>query len=154
MARVDTLADLRALLAASAALPEFRHDAEAYALHRPAERVHVPRFAPRVKVARVLAQLVAAAPMLRVARVRVDGVSGCADFRGTVVVEDADGRVHRFAFRWDCGWRARQEGWVAPSGAPDQSRAAAAFGWRCFAEWHALDDGAAAAPDGTRPNDG
>jgi len=141
MARVDILADLRALLAASVALPEYCDDVAAYALHRSVERVQVPGFAPRVKVARVLAQLAAAAPMLRVARVRVDGVSGCADFCGTVTVEDADGHLHRFAFRWDCGWRARQEGWTAPSGAPDQSRAATTFGWQCFAEWRLLASG-------------
>ena len=143
----DLLPDLRALLASSAALPEFRTDAEAYALHRASERVAVAGYAPRLKVARVLAQLAHAAPALRVARVRVAGVSGCADFRGTVVAEDADGRAHRFAFAWDCRWRAVEAGWTAPSGAPDQSRAASAFGWRCFAEWRALGDGAPA-PDG------
>jgi hypothetical protein len=102
----DLLADLRAALAASAATPEFRADAEAYAEHRPAERVVVPGHAPRLKVARVLVQLAAAEPGLRVARVVVAGASGCADFRGTVVAEDAEGRAHRFAFVWDCRWRA------------------------------------------------
>ncbi len=135
----DLLADLRALLSASAALPEYRADAEAYARHRPAPRVTVAGFAPRVKVARVLAQLAAAAPALRVARVWVEGASGCADFTGVVAAEDADRAVHRFAFSWDCRWRAAAEGWASPSGAPDQARAAAAFGWRCFAEWRALD---------------
>ncbi len=149
MTRADTLADLRALLAASAALPEFRADADAYARHAPSARVVVAGFAPRVKVTRVLAQLLAAAPALRVARVRVEGASGCADFRGTVAAEDADGAVHGFAFRWDCRWRAAAEGWVSPSGVPDQSRAAARFGWRCFAEWRALDG---AAPGGAAPD--
>ena len=146
----DLLADLRALLAASAALPEFRADAEAYALHRASERVVVTGYAPRLKVARVLAQLAHAAPALRVARVRVAGVSGCSDFRGTVVVEDASGRAHGFAFAWDCRWRATEEGWLAPSGAPDQTRAASAFGWRCFAEWRALGAGTPA-PDVPAP---
>jgi hypothetical protein len=145
----DPHADLLALLAASAALPEFRRDADAYARHRPAERVVVTGFAPRVKVARVLAQLAAAEPALRVARVRVEGASGCAEFVGVVEAEDADGGVHRFAFRWDCRWRATVEGWVSPAGAPDQARAAAAFGWRCFAEWRAVG-GADAAGDAAR----
>ena len=134
----DLLADLRAALAASAATPEFRADAEAYAEHRSAARVAVPGHAPRLKVARVLVQLATAEPGLRVARVVVAGASGCSDFRGTVVAEDVDGRAHRFAFVWDCRWRAAEEGWVGRSGAPDQARAAAAFGWRCFAEWRAL----------------
>jgi hypothetical protein len=42
----------------------------------------VAGFAPRVKVVRVLVQLAAAEPALAVARVRVAGASGCADFRG------------------------------------------------------------------------
>ena len=134
----DLLADLRAALAASAATPEFRADAVAYAEHRPAERVVVPGHAPRLKVARVLVQLAAAEPRLRVARVVVAGASGCADFRGSVVAEDVDGRAHRFAFVWDCRWRADEQGWIASSGTPDQARAARVFGWRCFAEWRAL----------------
>ncbi len=142
----DLLDDLRALLAASAAPPEFRADAEAYALHRPADRVVVVGFAPRVKVLRVLAQLLAAEPSLALARVTVQGASGCHDFRGSLVAEDGDGVAHGFAFRWDCRWRAIAEGWVSPSDTPDQARAAAAFGWRCFSEWRPLD--AAAPPPG------
>ena len=152
----DLLADLRALLAASAALPEYRADAEAYALHRLAERVTVEGFAPRVKVVRVLTQLAAAEPALAVARVWIDGTSGCADFRGTVVVEDAVGHTHRFAFCWDCRWRAVVERWASPSGAPDQARAASTFGWRCFAEWRALGPAGvrASPPVPTRGPDG
>jgi hypothetical protein len=55
-----------------------------------------------------------------------------------VVAADAEGRAHRFAFVWDCRWRADEQGWIAPSGTPDQARAARVFGWRCFAEWRAL----------------
>jgi hypothetical protein len=143
----DLLADLRALLDVSAAAPEFRDAVDAYAHVRPAERVVVAGFAPRVKVLRVLAQLLAAEPRLAVARVSVEGASGCSDFRGTLVAEDVGGAAHRYAFRWDCRWRAVQSGWVSPSGTPDQSRAAAAFGWRCFAEWRALGV-APAAPAG------
>lgn len=143
----DTLAELRALLARSAATLEFRADVEAFIAHRPAARVTMGRTAPRVKIARVLAQFLAAAPALRVARVRVDGESGCADFRGTLAAECADGATHRFAFRWDCRWRAEHEGWRDALGAPDQGRAAAAFGWRCFAEWASLP---AEAPGGDK----
>jgi hypothetical protein len=148
----DLFADLRALLAASAALPEYRADAEAYAMHRASDRVTVVGFAPRVKVARVLVQLASAAPGLRVARVTIEGASGCGDFRGTLSAEDADGRAHRFAFHWDCRWRAEVAGWVSPSGAPDQRRAAAVFGWRCFAEWRSLEAADAEGPDADAPN--
>ena len=145
--RSDIAAELRALLAHSAALPAFRDDVAAFLAYRDAPRVTLGRMAPRVKVARVLAQLLAAWPALRVARVHVDGESGCAHFRGTLSLECADGATHRVAFRWDCRWRAEREGWRDASGAPDQGLAAATFGWRCFAEWTPLP--ADAPPDGT-----
>jgi hypothetical protein len=64
-----------------------------------------------------------------------------------VIAADAvDGSEHRFAFVWDCRWRAAAEGWVSPAGAADQTRAAAAFGWRCFAEWRPIAAGGDAAP--------
>ena len=127
---------LDASLAASRATPEFQADVRAYADYRDASRVVLLRNAPRIKVLRVITQLLATHPELPVERVRLHGVSGCADYRGTVVAEMAHDSPRTFAFVWDCAWRATREGWVDSRGTPDQVRAAREFGWQCFSEWN------------------
>jgi hypothetical protein len=122
-------------LAASASTLAFQADVHAYADFREAPRVVVTRAAPRIKVLRVITQLVAMHPGLAVDRVRLEGVSGCADYRGTVTVEIIDAAPRAFQFVWDCAWRAAREGWVDSRGTPDQVRAAREFGWRCFSTW-------------------
>jgi hypothetical protein len=126
---------LDSCLAASVATPEFQADVRAYADYRDAPRIVLLRAAPRIKVLRVITQLVAAHPDLAVDRVRIEGVSGCADYRGSVTVEVSDAGTRAFAFVWDCSWRARREGWLDSRGNPDQVRAAREFGWRCFSCW-------------------
>ena len=128
----------------SCATADFKEELVAYAAHRAAARVTVLRPAPRVKVLRVLAQLLTREPELAVERVTVDGVSGCSDFRGIVSVGLATD-VRRYEFTWDCQWRAQQEGWDDCFGFPDQIRAAQTFGWDCFSAWRRLDVPAAAA---------
>jgi len=127
---------LDASLAASRATAEFQADVRAYADYRDAKRVVLVRNAPRVKVLRVITQLLATHPELQVERVRLEGVSGCADYRGTVVAEIAHDSPRTFEFVWDCAWRAAREGWVDSRGTPDQVRAAREFGWQCFSEWN------------------
>ena len=129
---------LDASLAASRATPEFQADVRAYADYRDGARVVLVRHAPRVKVLRVITQLLTQHPELRVERVRLEGVSGCADYRGTVVAEIAHDSPRTFAFVWDCAWRAAREGWVDSRGTPDQVRAAREFGWQCFSAWNEL----------------
>ncbi len=73
-------------------------------------------------------------PAMEIDAVRVSGVSGCADFTGTVEAE-AGGRIRSFDFSWDCAWRAREERWTDCFGFPDQIRAASEFEWRCFRVW-------------------
>ena len=134
--------EIAALIDASRAEEEFKRDVLAFAVGRPAARVVLLRPAPRLKVLRVLTHLLHAEPGLCVGRVAVEGVSGCSDFRGTLTVGCADGpRVWRF--RWDCRWRAEEEGWHDGWGLPDQSRAAREFGWRCFQRWELVDADAA-----------
>ena len=125
------------LLDASAANADFRRDVATYAAGRTAERIVVVRHAPRVKVLRVLAQLLAHEPALGVCAVHVDAWSGCADFRGVLTVT-CGAETRRWRFAWDCRWRAEVERWVDEWGIPDQVRAAHEFGWRCFAEWSEL----------------
>ena len=122
------------LIATARASEEFKTDVARYADGLPADRIRTVRHAPRIKVLRLLAQLLHAEPDLEVERVDVDAWSGCSDFRGTITVTTPDA-VSAFRFRWDCNWRAEQEGWFDDFQLPDQIRAAYEFGWRCFQHW-------------------
>ena len=133
------------LLARSRATHEFKADVRAYDAHQPAPRVTASRHAPRVKVLRVIAQLLDAYADLAVERVHIEAISGCSDFRGTLTVE-AEGERRVFDFVWDCHWRAVQQGWTDAFGLPDQIRAAHVFGYQCFEQWHERPSERAAAP--------
>ena len=126
--------DLLPLLDRSPATDAFKADVRAFLAHQPAARIATTRLAPRVKVARLLTQLLDAEPALAIDRVRVDAISGCSDFRGTVEVEAADA-TRVFEFVWCCQWRADVQGWRDAFGFSDQIRAAREFDWRCFEEW-------------------
>ena len=128
-------------LARSAATEEFKADVRAYLCHQPASRVAVARHSPRVKVARVLTQLLSSEPTLAIDRVHVEGVSGCSDFRGVVTVH-ADEGSRSFDFAWCCHWKAIELGWTDAFGLPDQIRAAQEFGWECFERWAERKDAA------------
>jgi len=117
------------------ASPEFCDAVKAYASRVDTDRVRTMRTSPRVKVLRVIRQLLERESSLRVERVIVDAMSGCSDFRGTLQVE-CDGELREFEFVWDCQWRAEQQKWVDAFGFPDQIRAAREFDWDCFSEWH------------------
>jgi hypothetical protein len=100
-----------------------------------AEHIEILGYAPRVKVERVLVQLLKAESALPIERVKVVGRSGCSDFIGEMTVSAADGETHRITFAWDCRWKAEQQGWTDCFGFPDQMRAAREFGWDCFHRW-------------------
>jgi hypothetical protein len=122
------------ILRNSQATEPFKLDVSAFFSGRPAPLVSVEGFAPRVKVQRLLTQLLAAEAALPITRVVVSGRSGCSDFAGEVKVETVS-ETHVFDFVWDCRWRAEEEGWTDCFGLPDQMRAAQEFGWRCFQVW-------------------
>ena len=126
--------ELLALLDQSRATQAFKADVREYVAHRPAPRVATVRPAPRVKVLRLLMQLLHAEHHVAIDRVRVEGVSGCSDFRGTIAVE-AEGEWRAYRFVWCCHWRASEQQWQDAFGFPDQIRAAREFDWRCFEEW-------------------
>ena len=121
------------------ATEEFKKEFQAFAEHRPTRRIAVTRPAPRVKVVRVLTQLLHAEPELAIESVTIDAWSGCSDFRGSLVVDAHNGERRTFEFVWDCHWRAIEEGWTDPFGLPDQIRAAREFGHRCFERWSGHD---------------
>jgi hypothetical protein len=122
------------ILDKSQATEPFKLDVAAFCSGSVAPRVFVEGFAPRIKVQRLLMQLLSNEAHLPITRVVVRGRSGCSDFAGQVKVETiSETRV--FEFVWDCRWRAEKEGWTDCFGLPDQIRAAQEFGWQCFQVW-------------------
>ena len=122
------------VLGKSQATESFKMDVAAFFRGRDATRVSIDGFAPRIKVQRLLIQLLSSESSLPITRVTVRGRSGCSDFVGEVKVETIS-ETHVFDFVWDCRWRAEQEGWIDCFGLPDQMRAAQEFGWQCFQVW-------------------
>ncbi|HEX6048036.1 MAG TPA: hypothetical protein VFZ21_02165 [Gemmatimonadaceae bacterium] len=122
------------LLARSCATPRFKTDVLAFASRADVASITLSRAVPRIKVIRLINQLLHAHPEFAIERLHIDARSGCSDFVGTVVVEGA-GESRLFEFAWDCRWRAEQQGWVDAFGFPDQIRAADEFGWNCFQRW-------------------
>jgi hypothetical protein len=122
------------ILGKSQATESFKLDVTAFCSGRAAPRVTVEGFAPRIKVQRLLMQLLSREAELPITRVVVRGRSGCSDFTGEVKVETVS-ETRVFDFVWDCRWRAELEGWTDCFGLPDQTRAAQEFGWQCFQVW-------------------
>ncbi|MEP6733088.1 MAG: hypothetical protein ABJE10_20770 [bacterium] len=130
--------ELLPYLDAAAAHPDFKRELLEYVKGGDAPRIQLTGYAPRVKVERVLTQLLHTQPNLSVERVRVAARSGCSDFSGEIVAVTSDSVEHRFSFTWCCSWKAQQEGWKDCFGFWDQARAAREFGWRCFRRWEVV----------------
>jgi hypothetical protein len=137
------MSELRPFLDAAAAHPDFKREVLDFVRGGTSARVTIDGHAPRVKVERVLTQLLRANPGLAVERVHLRARSGCSDFSGELVAQAGDAE-HRFSFIWCCAWRAEQEGWRDCFGFWDQARAAREFGWDCFRSWELLDVAATA----------
>jgi hypothetical protein len=118
----------------SRATPDFKSELRSFLAGQSSSRVKVESFVPRVKVRRLLTQLLSVEPHLEIERVVIRGASGCSDFVGTVDVLTRDG-AHVIDFTWCCRWRAESEGYVDYFGFPDQIRAAQEFDWQCFRRW-------------------
>ena len=129
--------DLMPALSAAAVHPDFKSEVLTFVAGGTSSRIELEGYAPRVKVERVLTQLLHDQPHLAIERVHVRGQSGCSDFSGELSAFAAE-TEHRFAFTWCCAWRAQQEGWRDCFGFWDQARAAREFGFRCFSRWEAL----------------
>src|SRR3954468_20167950 len=102
--------DLADLLMESRATDSFKNDVIRFLETGEAERVEVRGYAPRVKVTRLLKQVLASHPELDIEQVSVRGQSGCSDFAGVVEVATPTERK-AFEFVWCCRWRAEEEGW-------------------------------------------
>ena len=125
---------MKTLIESSCATTDFKADVASYLSCERCERVKVETYVPRVKVQRLLTQLLAVEPSLEVEQVVIRGMAGCSNFIGSVDVHTASGAAV-FDFVWCCRWRAEREGLVDYFGFPDQLRAAQEFDWRCFQRW-------------------
>lgn len=125
---------MESILARSNATEAFKQDVLRFVSGDESATIEILGYAPRVKVERVLVQLLNAEPDLVIRSARVRGTSGCSDFSGDVTVETPTGQ-RTFSFVWCCRWRAEQEEWKDYFGFPDQIRAAREFGWDCFQRW-------------------
>jgi hypothetical protein len=125
--------ELADLLGASAATPAFKEAVERLSKQQaPGPAIAMAGGVPPVKALRAIMKLLETSPDLAVDRVRIDARSGCSDFVGSISVNDGAVVVD---FKWDCAWRAEEQGWTDYFGAPDQIRAAREFGYQCFEEW-------------------
>jgi hypothetical protein len=131
------LTELESILANSDAEETFKSAVRNFCKTGHAEDIRVEGAIPRVKVRRLLAQMLSAEPHLRIERIVLHGRSGCSDLVGTVHVHTSTGTL-AYSFVWDCRWRAEQEGWTDCFGLPDQIRAAMEYDWRCFERWEQL----------------
>jgi hypothetical protein len=122
------------VLQSSRATSDFKAGILSFLSGAASERVKVESYVPPVKVRRLLTQLLSVESGLEIEHVVIRGMSGCANFVGSVDVQTASGS-HVFDFVWDCRWRAEREGYVDYFGFPDQMRAAQEFDWRCFQRW-------------------
>jgi len=125
-----TVPTLGELLAGSAASEDFKSAVREFAQHqKKSGAIHFAAGNPPVKVLRAIMGLLEAEPGSALQSVEVTAVSGCSDYRGNVIVNNGEAR---YAFVWDCAWKAREMGWNDYFGEPDQIKAARTFGYRCF----------------------
>ncbi len=89
---------------------------------------------PPVKVERTLTKILEEYPELPIARIEIEGASGCEYFRGTATIHAGE-EERCVRFHWDCRWKAEQLGWTDYFGFPDQIRAARECGYDCFRTW-------------------
>jgi len=125
---------METLVHRSSATSDFKSDILSFLSGVPSARVKVESYVPRVKVRRVLTQLLSVEPTLEIEQVVIRGSAGCSDFIGSMDVQTASGALV-FDFTWCCRWRAENEGYRDYFGFPDQTRAAQEFDWRCFQRW-------------------
>jgi hypothetical protein len=130
---------MQTVVATSNATTDFKAAVLSFVAGEKVDRVKLETYVPRVKVRRLLTQLLVVEPALEIERVVIRGVSGCSDFVGSMDVETSSG-THVFEFAWCCRWRAEREGYVDYFGFPDQMRAAQEFDWQCFRRWERSGD--------------
>lgn len=125
----ETVHNIQTLLDNSAACAGFKNAIAGLQHGRRSELIIFPRYVPAVKALRVCMKFLEAEPTMEIRNVRIEGITGCRDFSGALGANDDE---IKYAFSWDCRWRAQQTGMLTTSGTPDQARAAREFGYQCF----------------------
>ena len=74
----------------AAAHPDFKRDVLDFVRGAESPRIELEGYAPRVKVERVLTQLLHTQPALPIERIRLKARSGCSDFTGELVAYAGD----------------------------------------------------------------
>ena len=128
----DKLAEL---LRTSRALDAFKQAVVKFARGEDSDLIRYLPGVPRIKIIRVLMKLLESCPADEIADVHIEGVSTCAAFRGAITLWPGS---KKFVFEWDCRWKAEEAGLVTWYGAPDQTKAAEAFGYQCFRRFQAV----------------
>lgn len=125
------------LLRNSRAMSDFKQAVLKFANSEDSFLIQYSRGTPRIKIIRVLMQLLESCADEEISDVQIAGVSTCSAFRGTVAFGPAE---KKFTFEWDCRWKAEEAGFVTWYGAPDQSKAAEVFGYQCFRQFRPSDE--------------
>ena len=90
---------------------------------------------PPVKILRLITFLLREHPELEIQSIRIEAKSGCSDFSGAAWIQPGDLQID---FKWDCAWRANEQGWKDFFGFPDQIRAAREYGYDCFEKFEVV----------------
>ncbi len=130
---IDT--QLESLLKASKADPTFKQAVLDFAQEKDSALIKCAP-APRIKILRVLMKLLESFPDEPITEVTIDGRSTCSSYSGRLIFGPQQKTVR---FNWDCHWKAQQEGFTTWYGAPDQSKAAMAFGYQCFEKFEVAE---------------
>jgi len=120
------------LLAHSNADESFKAAVDQFCADKPSDLIQYPAGAPRIKVLRVLMKLLEEFPNEPITDVHIEAKSTCSAYVGHLEFGPSHTIVR---FKWDCLWKAKQEGLRTWYGEPDQSKAAKAFGYQCFEEF-------------------
>ena len=113
--------ELLPYLEAAAAHPDFKREVIDFVRGGSATRIELEGYAPRVKVERVLTQLLHAHPDLAVERVALAARSGCSDFTGEIVAHASAGGRTASASGIRRARRASMAGAASSAGSPSKA---------------------------------
>lgn len=135
--KVDDMIDeqFQRLLARSSADESFKAAINQFCSDKRSDLIQYPAGSPRIKILRVLMKLLEEFPNEPITDVHIEAKSTCSTYAGYVEFGPNRSKVR---FKWDCLWKAKQEGLVTWYGEPDQTKAAKTFGYQCFEEFQQI----------------
>lgn len=121
--------ELQQLLDNSQAIEEFKQAVLDFKEGKNTDLIVDQNGNPPVKILRLISYVLDQQSELPIESISVKAASGCSDFTGTADINQGQVQVD---FKWDCAWRAKEEGWKDYFGFPDQIKAAKEFDYDCF----------------------